>query len=140
MSSEYGETIGDKSFCYISSLLPDDSTTQEKTQTICYETSCDSKNKNVILTINSKKVTCPFEGGRVESPIGFKGSVECPKYDDICSLSNNIICNEMFDCLKKLADNDGYDYSGDNKNYGYSQAYLSINYILFLIYALIFVN
>ena len=117
LAKEYGEKIGENSFCFISSLLPDNSKKDNSPVSICYEVECDTKNKNIIVKIGSKRVICPSNGGS-QTPDGFKGSIECPKYNDICSFNDNIMCNEMFNCLKVLSKNDFdelsyYDYEGN---------------------------
>ena len=71
----------------------------------------------IIVKIGSKRVICPSNGGS-QTLNGFKGSIECPKYNDICSFNDNIMCNEMFNCLKVLSKNDFdelsyYDYEGN---------------------------
>ena len=86
--------------------------------TICCEISCDSSNKNIIVKIGSNEVTCPTEGGTIESPSGFKGSIECPKYEVICPTSDDdILCNDMFDCLTQYADKDNVDYKAGVTTY-----------------------
>ena len=117
LAEEYGEKIGENSFCFISSLLPDNSKKDNSPVSICYEVECDTKNKNIIVKIGSKRVICPSNGGS-QTLDGFKGSIECPKYNDICSFNDNIMCNEMFNCLKVLSKNDFdelsyYDYEGN---------------------------
>ena len=120
LDDELGQSFGDESFCFISSLLPANSQNNETLRTICYSIECDSSKKNIIVIVGSEKIICPSEGGNITHP-GYKGILECPKYEDMCSLNdNNIICNEMFDCLSKLSQNDNYkteyyDYDGNNE-------------------------
>ena len=109
LNSDYGETIGYDSLCFISSLLPSTSSQKETTQAVCYKVKCNSSNKNYEVQIGSKKITCPTNGGIMTSS-DFKGKINCAKYDDVCQTNNNIICSEMFDCFTKLAKNDGYNY------------------------------
>ena len=126
LSSQYGETIGSDSLCFMSSLLPESSTTKQNSRIpICYEVKCDTINNKIIVKIGSSSITCPTEGGTVNSPSGFKGSIECPKYSEICSSNKGLICNEMFSCFTKMANKDNYNYetsyndynsSNDNKN------------------------
>ena len=76
----------------------------------------EKKKIKIIVKIGSKRVICPSNGGS-QTLNGFKGSIECPKYNDICSFNDNIMCNEMFNCLKVLSKNDFdelsyYDYEG----------------------------
>ena len=80
LSSDYGEIIGDNSFCFISSLLPINSNNDVSSQAICYRVECDNNNKQIIVNIGSSSITCPTSGGIVTNPSGFKGSLKCPKY------------------------------------------------------------
>ena len=97
--SDYGEIIGDHSFCFISSLLPISSLLSSREETaICYEVKCDKKLKQIIVNIGKQSINCPKEGGNITTT-GFKGFLICPKYNDICSDDNEILCNDMFDCI-----------------------------------------
>lgn len=109
--ADYGEKIGKQSFCFKSSLLPSSSKITQKTQAICYEVECDTKNKEIIIKYDSTQIKCPKEGGP-KTQNNFKGVVDCPKYSDICTTSSDKICNDMFDCLDKQAttDESGYIY------------------------------
>ena len=121
LSSQYGETIGSESLCFMSSLLPESSsTTQNSRIPICYEVKCDTSNNKIIVKIGSSSVTCPTEGGTVNSPSGFKGSIECPKYSEMCASNDGIICNEMFDCFTKLANKGNYNYETSYHDYSSS--------------------
>ena len=118
LTSEYGEIIGDNSFCFISSLLPSTSIKDISSQAICYKVECDNNNKKIIVHVGSSTITCPTNGGIVKNQNGFKGELNCPKYVDICDFEGNIICNEMFDCLKKNvrtdSDSNVYDLIDEN--------------------------
>ena len=109
LSSEYNEKIGFDSFCFMSSILPSSSTTSTSQIPICYEVRCDADNNQFTVTIGSSEIACPTEGGTVNAPSGFKGSIVCPKYSDIC-LSDGSVCNEMFSCFTNLATHDNYNY------------------------------
>ena len=63
-------------------------------------------------------MTCPTNGGDL-TPTGFKGSITCPKYTDICDDEDNNVCNDLFDCLTKgvEADEDSYEYDKNNKDF-----------------------
>ena len=118
LSNEYGETIGKNSFCFMSSLLPESSSNQNSQITICYEVECDTSNNNIIVKLGSQSIICPTDGGVIDNVPGYKGSINCPKYSDICS-NNGQICNEMFSCIDELSKNDitrisFYDSSGEN--------------------------
>ena len=106
--SDYGEEISNSSFCFISSLLPNNSTRQSIEQAICYRVECDKNNKQIIVNIGSKKINCPNQGGIVKDPEGFKGEINCPEYSDICGIDSeeDLICNEMFDCIEKKIETD----------------------------------
>ena len=108
-SNVYGEKLGNNSFCFISSLLPNNSESSVRTNAICYEVECDSFNKEIIVKIDSNKIICPTEGGTIY-PDGFKGSLECPDYYDICPENGDPLCNEMFSCFTALANKNNYDY------------------------------
>ena len=109
LSSEYNEKIGFDSFCFMSSILPSSSTTSTSQIPICYEVRCDADNNQFTVTIGSSEIACPTEGGTVNAPSGFTGSIVCPKYSDIC-LSDGSVCNEMFSCFTNLATHDNYNY------------------------------
>ena len=109
LSSEYNEKIGFDSFCFMSSILPSSSTASTSQIPICYEVRCDADNNQFTVTIGSSEIACPTEGGTVNAPSGFKGSIVCPKYSDIC-LSDGSVCNEMFSCFTNLATHDNYNY------------------------------
>ena len=119
LSSEYGEKIGDTSFCFISSLIPTSSNYNVDSRAICYEVQCDSNNKQIIVSIGSTKINCPTSGGIISNPSGYKGTITCPKYIDICDFKDNVMCNEMFDCLtrKVEADEDSYMYDSNDENF-----------------------
>jgi hypothetical protein len=113
LNEEYGETFSNSSFCFMSSLLPTDSTQNSLNQAICYKVDCDKTNKQLIVFIgNTTKIICPKEGGKI-TPSGFKGSIDCPTYTDICGFDSedNDICNEMFTCLDKKVETDAETFS-----------------------------
>ena len=151
ISSEYGETIGDESFCFISSLLPSSSSTDVSSQiAICYEIECDTSNSQIIIKIGSGKVTCPTNGGSISNPSGFKGTIECPAYTELCSSNNDPICNEMYDCFDELAEKDNYNYETTYDDAGEddtilpvsrSESYnIKMNLSLFILILLLFTN
>ena len=93
----YGETMGKNSLCFMSSLIPDSSKYSANAKIpVCYKVYCDIFHKQIIVTINYKQVNCPTRGDSNFKPDGFKGSIECPKYEDVCSSNDGFICNEMF--------------------------------------------
>ena len=116
LSKEYGETIGKNSFCFMSSLLPESSSNEISQMAICYEVECDTNNNNIIVKLGNENIICPTEGGLIDNISGFKGSINCPKYSDICN-DNGQICNEMFSCFDELSKKDNirpsfYDSNG----------------------------
>ena len=107
LNSEFGEVIGNSSFCFISSLLPSNSKLSSSNRAICYQVECDDENKQIIVNIGNSKVYCPTDGGTIGNPSGFKGSIDCPEYYEICGQeteSEGEICNDMYDCFDKKAE------------------------------------
>ena len=118
LSQEYGEIIGKESLCFLSSLLPDNSPKNESSKIpICYGVKCDSTKKQIIVKIGEKNVVCPQQGGEIENPSGFKGILECPKYEDICSPNDDFVCNEIFSCLDEEVKKNNYNYKTDYYDY-----------------------
>lgn len=109
--SDYGEVIGDNSICVESSLVPTSSSQINMFRSICYLAKCDKDNQKVILTIGSGTVDCPKEGGTLNDPSGYKGKVNCPDYNSVCT--SNEWCNDPLDCIEKKieADTSSYSYS-----------------------------
>lgn len=107
-SSDYGEEMSDTSFCYLSSLTPNnnDNTT---TRAMCYKTECYKDTKQIVVHVGSSTYICPTEGG-ITSGGNFRGYLTCPKYYDICDSESNQLCNDIFDCLNKkiLVNDDSY--------------------------------
>ena len=118
----YGKTFGDNSFCFISSLSPESSTTVYKANNVCHQVRCDIANKNIIIKINSDEIKCPIKGVIIDSPSYFTGSIECPKYEEICSDNDDdILYNELFDCLNKEVPKNHYIFSNDIVTYDGSE-------------------
>jgi hypothetical protein len=107
----YGEEIGNRSICLESSLIPRYSPQPYKWRSICHKVICDRLNKNVIVFINDLNVTCPFKGGTLKKIKGFKGKINCPPYNMVCT--SETWCNEMFECIDKKSVTDYNTY----KNY-----------------------
>jgi len=82
----------------------------------CYQIECNSTNKQIKVTVGSYIVNCPTDGGS-HTVSGLKGYIECPSYDDICVSNDNIVCNDIFSCLTKLAEKDGYNYKTTYDDY-----------------------
>ena len=114
-SSNYGEKLGPNSFCFMSSIV-DGSSNDSDDKPVCYEIECDRSNKKIIVKIGSSSVECPNGGGSVNAPSGMKGTIDCPEYSDLCS-SNDIVCNDMYSCFTKIAENEKYNYDTSPYNY-----------------------
>ena len=110
--NHYGEVIGNKSICFESSLVPRYSPLPYKWRSICYPIECDRKNKKIIVHVNDLSVECPTKGGMLKKIKGFKGKINCPEYDLICT--SDIWCNEMFECIDKKSITDEKTYIANN--------------------------
>ena len=141
LHSDFGEKMGDNSFCFVSSLLPTSTALNDtEPQTICYEVQCDSSKKQIIVSVGSQKVICPTLGGEI-IPSGFKGSIICPKYYDICDFKDNVMCNDLYDCLTKKVESDpeSYDFSPDDEDFiritknRMAGKFIQINYFIYLL-------
>ena len=106
--SHYGEVIGNKSLCFESSLVPRYSPQPYKMRSICYKMACDRTNKNIMVFINDLNVTCPENGGTLKKIKGFKGEINCPEYNMVCT--SEIWCNEMFECIDRKSVTDYSTY------------------------------
>jgi len=132
--SEYGERIGNNSFCFISSLIPTYNLDLNiTTHAICYRTGCKKNTKQVTVYIGSSSVDCPINGGNVTFS-GFKGRIICPKYSDLCDTSSTPLCNEMFNCLsnKVKKGEESYDNNENedkNESFTIARPLSSSNYI-----------
>ena len=135
--AEYGEKIGSKSFCFISSLLPSSSNYNISSKAICYEIGCDASNKRIIVNIGGFKVECPNEGGVITTN-GFKGEIKCPKYSEICDFKDKEICNEIFECLKKENDFLIEENEASNKKSQNSESIIKYKYLLILLNILLY--
>ena len=137
-SSEYGEIIGNSSFCFISSLLPNNSNINPSDRAICYKVECDSDNLKIIVNIGNNKVYCPTEGGIIDNPSGFKGTINCPEYYEICGQETEKegdICNDMFDCIHKKAETNIKSFKNldqGNNNFRFNFILIILLLILYL--------
>ena len=126
--SEYGEFIGKNSLCFMSSLLPENVGIEANSKIpICYSVECDLNKKSIIVIIGSKRIICPNNGGILSEPSGFKGSIECPKFSEICSTNDGLICNEMFSCFTELAKRDNYSYETSYYDYEGPSSEINLN-------------
>lgn len=75
--SKLNEAAGDTSRC----LTGDYDKSKEWKHAGCYPVNCSGA--NAVLTIGTSTVTCPVSGGDV-AVTGFKGTINCPPYSDLC--------------------------------------------------------
>ena len=116
LHKDFGEVIGSDSFCFESSLLPFTSKEIVKMRAICYEVKCDNIKKQIIVKIGELTLNCPTYGKTINDPSGFKGSIKCPNYYDICDA--DALCNDMFECLNKQSRTDPNSYYyNDEENF-----------------------
>ena len=130
LSKDYGETLGKNSFCFMSSLLPNTSNISTSQIPLYYEIECNVNNKNIIVKICSINITCPTDGGNISNILNYKGTIECPKYSDICSSfsdNNSFVCNEMFSCFTGLANLSNYSYEKTYYDYEGPEADIDYN-------------
>jgi hypothetical protein len=128
--SELGEIIGSNSLCFESSLLPNIyNEALDFKVSICYKMKCDKKNKQIILNILDKTVTCPGYETVLNDPDGFKGQIKCPDYNIICTSDN--WCNELFDCINK---NDKFDSEDDYKIYGLNYSIIILAILVIILF------
>ena len=93
-------------------MVPRYSPLPYKWRSICYPIECDRKNKKIIVHVNDLSVECPTKGGMLKKIKGFKGKINCPEYDLICT--SDIWCNEMFECIDKKSITDEKTYIANN--------------------------
>ena len=113
-ASESLEKTGESSFCFMSSIAESGSVT---TRPVCYEVSCDTSNNQIIITVGSAQVTCSADG-TANIPSSLHGTIECPKYSELCSSSiNGKVYNDMYNTFTKAASNAGYSYPSSFNDY-----------------------
>ena len=147
LNTEYGELIGNSSFCFISSLLPSSSQLSTSERAICYKVECDSENMQIVVNIGNKKINCSTDGGVITNPSGFKGSIYCPEYYEICGQeteNEGEICNDMYKCFSKKAEtnintisffpDEDYYYRKVNKGIFYFKYNYNLILLLLLLY------
>ena len=138
-ASEFGEIIGEDSFCFISSLLPSSSTYNITSRPTCYRAECNKDTNQIVVYVGDSTFICP-SGGGIVSGTGFKGILTCPKYEEICGTESKDLCNDMFDCLNKKveADIDTFIYNEDEFQRFISGKNIEINYYFLAILILYF--
>ena len=136
---EFGEIIGNNSFCFISSLLPSSSTYDIDSRPTCYRAECNKDTNQIVVYVGNSTFICPSEGGIV-SATGFKGILTCPNYTEICSTESKTLCNDMFDCLNRKveSDIDTFVYDENEFNRFISGKNVEINFYFLAILILYF--
>ena len=135
---DYGEKVGNNSVCMESSLVPTWSNQGEIFRSICYEILCNEE--TVTVFIGGRSIECPKAGGLIQSPSGFRGKVQCPDYNSVCT--SKVWCNDPLECIEK-------EITADEKSYYYTYVlpsrqksnYLSNSSIIsFLLLTIIILN
>ena len=110
-----GETLGDHSFCFLSSIIKPSSEADslrialsQIVRANCYEIFCSSQ--SLTLKIFDDYVVCPRAGGKIKVE-GYEGYLLCPDYNLMCS--GSVICNDFIDCVNKqsVTKESNYDYT-----------------------------
>ena len=127
------EARGNKSFCFMNSLTNNSSDVSNKMEAMCYQVECNI-NKTLSIYVNGNIINCHNETKNVQQ--GIYGSIECPKYNDICN-ADNTTCNEIFNCInyKISVDYNSYDYNFNQSTFIYNKfkfLFLMTLIILFL--------
>ena len=110
--NDMGETIGNNSLCFESSLTPVGyNESYDELYSICYRVECIRNEKKIKVYVGNSSFICPGNETILNQPNGFNGEVKCPDYNLICT--SKIWCNELFDCIDKKseADLDTYYYN-----------------------------
>ena len=89
----------------MSSLSQENSVPQRP---VCYEISCDTSNKKINVKVGSVTISCDDQ--TVSNPSGLQGSLECPKYSELCAspTSSGKVYNDMYNIFTNEAADDGY--------------------------------
>ena len=99
--SELGETISDKSICFISSLRKKKSLISKsytKKRTICHQIQCDYSTKSLYVQLNKVKYKC-IDNKTISNIPGYEGSIQCPSFNNVCT--SDVQCSDMLDCITK---------------------------------------
>ena len=119
-----GEVYSDNSFCVLSEVYDLYNTSTKNfggiIHPICYEMFCSET--TLTIKIKEQYIACPRQGGKVEifnnTNFTLKGYIYCPDYNLICT--GSVICNDIFDCIKKnstsLSPNYTYTVSGETSS------------------------
>ena len=122
-NNAFGETIGNNSFCALSSLLKKDNTDQRYNDYIrptCYKMFCSEE--SLTIQINEEFIVCPNDGGILyinRSESNYKGYLMCPDYYLICS--GTVECNNMYDCAEKESLYKAFNLTSNNSKKVFSE-------------------
>ena len=104
ISSAFFESFSNQSYCVLISLIPNFSNEISNRNDLldiihpmCYQMFC--SDKTLTIKIKEQYIACPRQGGKVKIGGEFQGYLYCPDYYLICS--GTVLCNDMFDCIKK---------------------------------------
>ena len=119
-----GEEYSDKSFCVLSEIYDKNNSITKNFEgiihPICYEMFC--SDTTLTIKIKEQYIACPRQGGKVRlynnSNFSLQGYIYCPDYNLICT--GSVLCNDIFDCIKKesisLRPNYTYPVSGETSS------------------------
>ena len=121
-SENFGELLGNNSFCALSSIVQNGSTItnyQNLIRPTCYSMSCSSKSLTIQLYSKNKEIeyiVCPRKGGLIKiggKHSNFNGYLFCPDYNLICTGST--LCNDLINCIEKNSTSNSltYDYTAN---------------------------
>ena len=128
LESDLGEVYSDKSFCVLSEVYNINNLYNNNLllnlkgiiHPICYEMFC--SDYSLTIKIKEEYIVCPRQGGKIKiynnTKFNLSGYLYCPDYNLICT--GSIICNDMFDCIKKesksLLINYTYEFNESSNN------------------------
>ena len=101
LSEDFGEIYSDNSFCFMNTLVPDNSKNifslfGSVFHPLCFPSFCSSE--SLTIKIYNQYIVCPRQGGNVEVK-GYQGLLLCPDYNLICT--GTVLCNNIYDCIEK---------------------------------------
>ena len=94
-NTPYGETLGNTSTCFMSSLVKDGSQGLSTLKPICHSVTC-SKNSYTI-TIEGNNITCDEDTKSVKVP-GYSGEIQCVDINRVCT--GTTFCNDIYSCIE----------------------------------------
>lgn len=116
------ESFTSKSFCVLSSLVPEENGSDSKVRAVCYEMYCSFQ--SLTIKIGDNYFVCPRSGGRIEAEnLNLVGYLLCPDYNLICT--GKEVCNSNYDCFLKESEEkeETFYYEYDIKTTQYSEIY-----------------